>query len=338
MNWYLQSGKDSDVIISSRVRLSRNIEGVPFVQKCKEEELKTVYDKVKEIVPSIGYGLKFISLKDLDDLNKEALVEKHLITSEFAKSKNPYSALVINDEENICIVINEEDHIKLQVFSSGLDLENLMNLAIEIDQKIEGLLPYSFNKKYGYLTACPTNVGTGLKISVLSHLIALNITGNIRKILSAVNSLGMSIESLYGEDSKLDGDFFEISNNQTIGVTEKEITKNLKLISGKVIEQERMARKYLAKKGLDLEDKLYRDFGVLSNARKMSEEEAVELLSNIKLGTDLGIINEINDLKVSKLILNTKPANLQLRVGKKLSRYEQEIERANVIKQIIKEE
>ena len=338
MNWYLQSGKDSDVIISSRVRLSRNIEGVPFVQKCKEEELKTVYDKVKEIVPSIGYGLKFISLKDLDDLNKEALVEKHLITREFAKSKNPYSALVINDEENICIVINEEDHIKLQVFSSGLDLENLMNLAIEIDQKIEGLLPYSFNKKYGYLTACPTNVGTGLKISVLSHLIALNITGNIRKILSAVNSLGMSIESLYGEDSKLDGDFFEISNNQTIGVTEKEITKNLKLISGKVIEQERMARKYLAKKGLDLEDKLYRDFGVLSNARKMSEEEAVELLSNIKLGTDLGIINEINDLKVSKLILNTKPANLQLRVGKKLSRYEQEIERANVIKQIIKEE
>ena len=338
MNWYLQNGKDSDVIINSKVSLSRNIEGIAFVQKCSTEELKTVYDKVKEIVPSIGYGLRFVSLKDLKDLNKEALVEKNLITSEFAKSKNPYSAILINDEENICITVNEEDHLKLQVFSSGLELENLMNLAVEIDQKIEELLPYSFNKKYGYLTACPTNVGTGLKISVLTHLIALNITGNIRKVFNAVNSLGMSIESLYGEDSKQDGDFFEISNNQTIGVTEKEITKNLKLISIKVIEQERMARKYLAKRGLDLEDKLYRDFGVLSNARKITEEEALELLSNIKFGTDLGIIKEINDLKVCKLMLNTKPANLQLMVGKRLSNYEQEIERANVIKQILKEE
>ena len=338
MNWYLQNGKDSDVIISSRVRLSRNIEGVPFLQKCRPEELKTVYDKIKEIVPSIGYGLKFISLKDLDDLNKEALVEKNLISTEFAKSKNPYSAIVINDEENICIVVNDEDHIKIQVFSSGLELENLMNLAIEIDQKIEGLVPYSFNKKYGYLTACPTNVGTGLKTSVFVHLPALTITGNIRKALNAINNLGMSVKGVYGESSKSDGDMYQISNNQTIGITEKEITKNLKLISQKVLEQEKMARKYLAKKGLDLEDRLYRDFGVLSNARKISEEEARELISNVKLGTDLGIIQELNDTKISELMLYTKPAILSIRVGKKLSVYEQEIERANVIKQIIKEE
>ena len=337
MNWYLQNGKDSDVIISSRVRLSRNIEGIPFVSKCKTEELKTVYDKMKEIIPSVGYGLKFISLKDLDDLNREVLVEKNLISPEFAKSKNPYSAMIINDEENICMTINEEDHLKLQVFSSGLELENLMNLAIEIDQKLEELVPYSFNKKYGYLTACPTNVGTGLKASVFVHLPALTITGNIRKVLNAVNNLGMSIKGIYGDGSKAEGDIYQISNNQTIGITEKEITKNLKLISQKVLEQEKMARKYLAKKEIDLEDKLYRDFGVLSNARKMSEEEARELISNVKLGTDLGIISELNDTKISKLILYTKPANLCLRVGKKLSRYEQEIERANVIKQILSE-
>ena len=337
MNWYLQNGKDSDVIISSRVRLSRNIEGIPFVSKCKTEELKTVYDKMKEIIPSVGYGLKFISLKDLDDLNREVLVEKNLISPEFAKSKNPYSAMIINDEENICMTINEEDHLKLQVFSSGLELENLMNLAIEIDQKLEELVPYSFNKKYGYLTACPTNVGTGLKASVFVHLPALTITGNIRKVLNAVNNLGMSIKGIYGDGSKAEGDVYQISNNQTIGITEKEITKNLKLISQKVLEQEKMARKYLAKKEVDLEDKLYRDFGVLSNARKMSEEEARELISNVKLGTDLGIISELNDTKISKLILYTKPANLCIKVGKKLSRYEQEIERANVIKQILQE-
>ena len=337
MNWYLQNGKDSDVIISSRVRLSRNIEGIPFVSKCKTEELKTVYKKMKEIVPLIGYGLKFVSLKDLDDLNRENLVEKNLISPEFAKSKNPFSAIIINDEENICITINEEDHIKLQVFSSGLELENLMNLAMEIDQKLEELIPYSFHKKYGYLTACPTNVGTGLKVSVFAHLPALTITGNLRRFLSAINNLGMSIKGVYGDNSKAEGDIYQISNNQTIGITEKEITKNLKLIAQKVLEQEKMARKYLTKKGIDLEDKLYRDFGVLSNAKKISEQEARELISNVKLGTDLGIISELNDTKISELMLYTKPASLSLRVGKKLSIYEQEIERANVIKQILSE-
>lgn len=337
MNWYLQNGKDSDVIISSRVRLSRNIEGLPYVQKCNEEQLKTVYNKLKDVTPSIGYGLKFISLNDLDNINKQALVEKHIISPEFSKTRNKYAAIIINEEENICIEVNEEDHIKLQVFSSGMELENLMNLAIEIDQKLEELVPYSFSKKYGYLTACPTNVGTGLKVSVLAHLTALSLTENIRKVLNAVNNLGMSIRGMYGEGSKPEGDLYQISNNQTLGVTEKEITKNVKLISQKVIEQERTARKYLAKKGIDLEDKIYRDFGVLSNARKLSEEEARELLSSVKLGTDLGIIKELDDTKISKLILQTKPANLQLRVGKELSIYEQYIERAKIVQDIINE-
>lgn len=338
MNWYLQNGKDSDVIISSRVRLSRNIEGIPFVQKCSENELKSITSKLKEIVPSIGYGLKYIELKDLDDISKQVLVEKHLISPEFARSRNPYSAIIINDEENICIVVNEEDHIKLQIFSSGLEVENLLNLAIEIDQTIEKLIPYSFSKKYGYLTACPTNVGTGLKISVLAHLPALAITGNIRKVLNAVNNLGMNLRGIYGEGSKIEGDLYQISNTQTLGVTEKEITKNLKLISQKVIEQERLARKILTKNSLELEDKVYRDFGVLSNAVKLTESETPELISSVKLGTDLGIINELNDTKVSKLMLETKPASIQKRVGKRLTIEEQEMERAKIVKSIIKEE
>ena len=335
VNWYMQNGKESDVIISSRVRLSRNIKGIPFVSKCSNDELKAVYTKMKEITPALGYGLKFIPLKDIDELNKQCLVEKNLISLEFAKSKNPYTAIMINDEENICIIINEEDHIKLQVFSSGLDLENLMNLAIEIDQKLEEFIPYSFHHQYGYLTACPTNVGTGLKVSVLAHIPALELTGNVRKILNVVNNLGISIRGVNKEEDNIKGQLYQITNNQTLGVTEKEITKNLKLVSQKIIEQERIARKFLAKKEIEFEDKVYRDYGILTNARKISEDEAIDLLSMVKMGTDLGVIKELNDQKIAELNLYTKPANLQKLTGKNLSEYDQDIERAKVIKNII---
>lgn len=335
MNWYLQNGKDSDVIMSTRVRLARNIQGIPFVQRCNEEELKNVYNTMKKIAPAIGYGLRFIALNDIENLDKEVLVEKHIISPEFSLSKNPYAAIIINDEENICIEVNEEDHIKLQVFGAGQELENLMNLAIEIDEKIEDYVAYSFSEKYGYLTACPTNVGTGLKISVLAHLPALSLTGNIRKVLNVINNLGMNIRGIYGEGSKVEGDIYQISNNQTLGITEKEITKNLKLISQKVMEQERTARKFLGKKEVELADKVYRDFGILNYARKITEEETKKLLSSIKLGTDLGIIEELNDSKIAELILKTKPANLQKQSGNTLSVYEQEIERAKIIREII---
>ena len=199
MNWYLQNGKESDVVISTRVRLSRNIKGIPFINRCSKDELKEVYDKVKEITPSLGYNLKFLSLDDMDTITKQSLVEKHLISPDFAKTKMPYTAIVINEDENICIMINEEDHIKLQVFTSGLDIDNLLNLAIEIDEKIGSFIPYSYHEKYGFLTACPTNVGTGLKISTLVHIPALQMTGNLNKMLNIINNLGMNVRGLYGE-------------------------------------------------------------------------------------------------------------------------------------------
>lgn len=336
MSWYLQNGKDSDVVVSTRIRLVRNIKQIPFVPKCSKEELKEVYDLMKDATISLGYGLKFISMKDIDPLTKNALAEKHLISQEFAKSNSPYKAIIINDEENICIMVNEEDHIKLQVFCSGLDIENLMNLAIEIDEKLEKIVTYSYSEKYGYLTACPTNVGTGLKASVLLHIPGLTLTGNIRKILNVINNFGMNVRGMYGEGSNVEGDMYQISNNQTLGITENEIIKNIKLITQKVMQQERVARKYLAKKNIELEDKIYRDYGILANARKISEEESIELLSIVKMGIDLGILEELNDKKISELLLYVRGANLQKRVGKNLTIYEQDIERANIIKEIIK--
>ena len=338
MNWYVQNGKESDVVLSSRVRLSRNIKGYPFTNRCTEEELKEIYNKIKDITPLIGYNLKFISMEDMDDVTKQSLVEKHIISPDFARTKMPYTAIIINDEENICIMVNEEDHIKLQVFTSGLDIDNILNLAIEIDEKLEELLPYSYHQKYGYLTACPTNVGTGLKISTLVHIPGLEMTGNLSKMLNVVNNLGMNVRGIYGEGTKAEGDIYQIANNQTLGITEKEIAKNLNLITQKIIEQERIARKYLTKNSIKLEDKVYRDYGVLTNARRISEDEAIELISSVKLGTDLGIIKELTDKKVAELILYTKPANIQKRVGKKLSVLNQDIARCEIIKQIVKED
>lgn len=335
MSWYLENGKESDVIVSSRVRLARNIKEFPFKIRMSKVQKEKMLEKIKFITPQIGYGLKFMYLKDMDDITKMSLVEKNIISPELALAEDD-EAVLINDEENICIMLNEEDHIRLQVFTSGLDLQNTLNLAVEIDNKLDELLGFSCNEKYGYLTACPTNVGTGLRASVMVHLPALKITGNLSKILHIVNNFGMTIRGMYGEDSQSKGDIYQISNIQTLGMDEKEIILNLENITKKVVEQERLARKYLAKNGIELEDKVYRSYGILTNARKLNSDECSNLLSNVKLGTDLGIITELDDLTVKKMVLYTKPANLQKFLGKMLEANQRDIKRAEIIKQIIK--
>ena len=336
-NWYLQNGKDSDVVISSRVRLVRNLNGCKFLSKCSKEEQEKILEKIKEIVTSLGYGLKYLKLEDIDDVTKLSLVEKHLISPEFVMDDNTKKAIIVNDEENICIMLNEDDHIKLQVFSSGQELENLKNLAIELDEKIGEILDYSYSKNFGYLAASPINIGTGMKASVIVHLPALTYTGNLSKVLRIVNNFGMGVKGLYGEGTQNQGDMYLISNNQTIGVTEKEIIANVKNIAEKVIEQERTARKFLGNNSLELEDRVYRSYGILKFASRMSSDECKKLLSDVKLGVDLGIIKELDDSKIKKLELYTKSGNLQKYFGKTLEGYEREIRRAEVIKQIINE-
>ncbi len=337
MNWYLDSGKESDVIVSTRIRLARNIKGIPFKQKLSETDINNLLEKMKYITPSLGYGLKFLKIKDMDDITKLALVEKHIISPDIISDRNEEeSGILINDEENICIMVNEEDHIRIQIFNSGLDLQNTINLAKEIDKKLDNMLHFCSSKEYGYLTACPSNVGTGLRASVMVHLPALKLTGNISKVLHIVNSFGMTIRGIYGEDSQSKGDMFQISNNQTLGITEEEIINNLENITKKVMEQERVARKNLEKNEIELQDRVYRSYGILTNAVKLSSDESIELLSDVKLGTDLGIIKQLDDLKVKKIELYTKPANLQKYTGKILNAYERDIKRAEIVKQIIK--
>lgn len=336
MNWYLQSGKDSDVAISTRIRFARNLNGFRF-NLDKKEEIEKLEEKINEKIFGIGYGLKFFKLKDMDEITKMSLVEKNLLSPEFVLKRNDTGSILINDDENICVMIGEEDHLRIQVFSSGLDLENTLNLAIELDKKFEEELGYCVSKKYGYLTSCPSNVGTGLSASVMLHLPALSKSKNTKKVLKAVSNFGINIRGTYGENSEVSSDMYQISNKQTLGVSEQEIIQNLKVIAEKIIEQERQARKFFTKDEIELEDKIFRSYGILTNCKKISLEESRNLISDIKLGTDLGILNDLTDFKVRKLYLYTKSANLQKYTGEQYENIEGDIKRAEIIKQIIKE-
>lgn len=336
MNWYLQSTDNIDVVKSTRISFLRNIGEFKFNLDNKDD-IEKLENKIKDNLFSIGYGLKFLKLKDMDDITRKCLVEKNLITPEFAFKKVDTGSILINDDENICIMIGGKDHLNIQVFSAGLDLENSLNLAIEIDEKIGDALGYAVSKKYGYLTSSPSDLGTGLNASVTVYLPALSKTRNTRKIFDAISSFGMSIRGMNSDNNQNQGYIYKISNKQTLGITEKEIVKNLKVITETVIEQERQARKLLTKDKIDLEDEIYRSYGIFTNARKISYEESVNLLANIKLGVDLGILDCLTDMQVQKLYLYTKPANLQKYLGEKFERIDRDIKRAEVIKQIIAE-
>lgn len=336
MNWYIQSGRDSDVVISTRMRFARNLRNFKFNIQDENEE-KMLEEEIKAKLPELGYRIKFYSLKDMDEITRLSLVEKNLISPESTINKKTLSSILLNDDENICIMLNEEDHIRMQVFSAGFEIENTFNLARELDEKIDKIYDIAKSRKYGYLTSCPTNIGTGIRASVMLHLPGLTKTGNIKKVLEVITSFGLEVRGIYGENSKSTGDMYQISNKQTLGITEQDIIKNLRVITEKIIEQEREARKILAKDRVTMEDMVYRSYGLISNCRKISSEESRKLLSNIKLGVDMGILTEVNDLKVLKMYLYTKSANLQKYIGEKLDVFDRDVQRAEIIKNIIKE-
>ena len=333
MNWYMQTGKDGDVVLNSKINFSRNLRNYRFETK-NQKDIQEIENLVKTNLPSLGYGLKFLKLKDMDELTKKSLNEKGLIDD---NSSNDNASILVNDEENICIIINAQNHFEIQVFSTGMELENSFNYAREIDQIIEKTFDIAKSKKYGYLTTSPMNVGTGLKATITIHLPGLTKTGNIRKISQTVNNFGLNFVAKYMKDSNAIGDIYQISNKQTLGASEETIINNLKAIIDKLIDQERQARKLLGKNEIELEDLVYRKYGILVNARKLKWEEAIELLSDVKMGVDLGLIKEINDSQIAKMYFYINPANLQLYFGQNLDSYDRDIKRAEIIKQLILE-
>lgn len=332
--WLNNTGIHSNVVISTRVRLARNIEGIPFTHCAKESQLEEVILEVKEAVKNNPYltNAIIIELDEVNELIKHFLVERHLISYELAQSKK--GVVVIGDREMVNIMVNEEDHLRLQAFSSGLQSEVTWQIVDKIDDEFSKSLKYAYSSNWGYLTACPTNVGTGMRTSVMIHLPALNLTKEIRKILHAISQVGLAIRGLYGEGTEALGNFFQISNQVTLGRTEQEITDNIEKITKQIIEHEEKAREILMKENrIWLEDQIMRAYATLSHARVISSKEALELLSLVRLGVGIGLIKEVTLKSINELLVICQAAHIQLLAGEILSSPARDVKRAIIIQQ-----
>jgi protein arginine kinase len=336
--WYIEKGPDGDVVMSSRVRLARNLANYPFPMRMTKEQEISVVNNIRQAVSDIDKIADKIFYLELDDLNpveRMTFVEKHLVSHEFANSKRK-KGVIIDSEEKISIMINEEDHLRIQYMASGMQLENVLEKCMQIDDAFEQKLSYAFDSNYGYLTSCPTNVGTGLRASVMLHLPALTITGHIKGILDACGKLGMAVRGLYGENSEASGNLYQISNQVTLGYSDIEIVRNLNGIVSQIIEQEKNLCTELQRQNpYRLEDRIYRSKGIFENARILTTEEAMKLISDLRLGIFLGLISDLNTEMLNEIMVAIQPANLQKIEGKLLTTDERDVKRAEIIKKII---
>lgn len=331
LNWYFQSGNNSDVITYTKVSISRNIKGIKFPNKLNDKEKENVINLIKEKKDTFGYGLRLLKLEEVDDITIGTLLEKDLITEEFVKGRLNGKAILLNDEQNISIMINEENHLTISVFESGEAIKDLMELVYNIESKIEKELSFAFSEKYGYLTASPMDVGTGLKIKISAHIPGLVHTGNDKELLRMLNKFNIGVDDTYSKKN----DIYKIYNNITLGISEREIAENLEEISKKIIENEKRARAYLGKDRLELENNILRSYGILKYARKLKYEEVMTFLSDIKMGVDLGIVDELDDLKINKLLVYTKPYEMQKYFNQEMDNETENIKRAEIVKLII---
>lgn len=331
-----EKAPETDVVISSRVRLARNLKDYPFPFRMEKEQGAEVLGKVRDSIlgsdPS-AKKYKFLDVKKINPIDKQSLVEKHLISPDLAESQRE-SGIILSNDEKISIMINEEDHLRIQCIFPGMQIENAWKLCSNIDNLLEEKMDFAFDDRYGYLTCCPTNLGTGIRASVMLHLPALVMTGYIKGVLEACGKLGVAVRGLYGENSEASGNMFQVSNQVTLGHTEEEVIAHIKNVAYQIIEQERMLRTELYKQGaVRFEDKVFRSFGLLSNVRIISTEESLKLLSDVRLGVDMGIIKQVSLDVLNEIMLLVQPANLQKLAGKILSPDERDIKRAEIIRE-----
>jgi protein arginine kinase len=331
-HWVSGEGPESEVVLSSRIRLARNLDNFPYPNRASKEEKKKITSKVVEAADQQDeIKLYYINLAELPELERELLVEKHLISPIHAQ-EGVEKGVLLDDNERTSIMVNEEDHIRIQVLSPGFQLDQTWEMADKLDDLLESKLNYAFSEKWGYLSSCPTNVGTGLRASVMVHLPALNLTNNIGKMLGAVSKLGLAVRGIYGEGSEAAGNIYQISNQITLGHSETDIIENLKSVTTQIIEQEKKARdRLLQEKEIELRDTISRSYGTLKYAYRISSDEALKLLSNVKLGIDMGILKDVDKKVLSELMVLIRPAHVQKINGKELNSLERDIKRAELI-------
>ena len=333
--WLRASGPESDVVVSSRLRLARNLANFPFLQKLTAEQQEEVVELAEEAIrkSEILKTSHYFRSNSLTDLDRQFLLERHLISREHAGEKGE-KAVAISSNEVISLMVLEEDHLRLQAFQSGFNLVETWRIVNQIDSQLEKTLTYSFNANLGYLTACPTNVGTGLRASCMLHLPSLVLTKQVHKVLQALAKLNLAARGLYGEGTQATGNFFQFSNQMTLGQTEEEIMENLSSVIKQVVEHEREARNYLKeKRKAKFEDQIWRALGTLKSARVISSSEATQLVSLVQLGVNMGLVDpRLTRQDLNGLFLLIQPAHLQKMTGKSLNSSERDVRRADLIR------
>src|ERR1041385_6411720 len=330
-----RSGPHDRIVMSSRVRLARNLRGLAFPGWAKKAErirsLETIRPEVEGLRQMTGGFAE--SMDNLTALDKQILVERHLISREHA-AKNAGSGLVLNKEESLCVMINEEDHLRMQALRPGLQLKEAWQAIDQLDSLLEKKLPYAFSPSLGYLTACPTNLGTGIRVSAMLHLPALVLSEQINQIIQAVNKLGLAVRGLYGEGTEALGNVFQVSNQMTLGEAETDIVERLNKVLAQIIEHEENARAMLLeKKPKAVYNHIGRAYGTLANAHSISSKETMNLLSLMRLGVDLGIFPDLERSLVDELFIIPQPAHLQRRFSEKLGAEERDVLRADMLRE-----
>ena len=338
--WYELSGKDGDVAVSTRARLARNIKGYPFPGKMTDAQREEILTKVGGILTDAAGGREFTlcRLDESDKMKATAMVERHLISPNMTQDRGP-RGVVLSRDEHISVMINEEDHLRIQAMAPGFCPWDCIKEVEKVDKLIGGGVEYAFDERLGYLTHCPTNIGTGLRVSVMLHLPALTETGRMKGIIEQAGKLGIAVRGIYGEGSKAEGCLYQISNQLTLGVTESEIVRQVENTVTDMINQERSARQRLYRENpTDIEDRTWRAAAVLSCARKISTDEAMRLLSDLRMGAALNIVEGVDTGRINGLINEIQPAAICDEFGSVLPDGERDRCRAEIIRREIKTE
>ena len=331
--WYLGTGAQNDVVINTSIHLARNIRQFPFPGRLSLPDKLKVNSVIKNAADLIeGYNFKYYEMKTLSQSEVVSLAERHLVSPEFASSRDG-RALLLTDDEAVSIMLNEEDHIRLQVMYAGFALDDAYRTASLIDRELSGELDFAFDDKLGYLTQDPTALGTGMKASVVLHLPGLVSTSQITKLITTVSKLGLSLRGSYGEGAAAKGDMFRLSNTITLGISEKAAIENLKSIALQIAAQERSAREELFKAPVT-EDRIYRAYGVLKYARLIDTNEFMELISLVRLGAVKGVIN-MDCAQIEALMIHMQPATISLSVDRPLDRIERDKLRAAMVRKAL---
>ena len=331
-------GPHDRIVMSSRVRLARNLKDAAFPGWAKKPERVRVYELVRPAVESLPEMKDAFSeaMDNLNALDKQILVERHLISREHA-AKSAGSGLVLNRDETFCVMINEEDHLRMQALRPGLQLRQAWSAIDQLDSELERKLNYAFNNELGYLTACPTNLGTGIRVSAMLHLPGLVLAEQINPIIQSVNKLGLAVRGLYGEGTEALGNVFQVSNQMTLGEDELTIVERLDKVLSQIIEHEENARLMLMeKKPKVVYNHIGRAYGILANAHSISSKETMNLLSLLRLGVDLGVFPGMERALVDELFILTQPAHLQRQLSDKLSAEERDLIRADMMRERLK--